>query len=174
MSDGKRWWGALDSCAGTTQGRLASPHWHSLPRVRKRAYSASGAASCGCWPATVYVGSSSELVRRACCGGSFLSPFALTAKLRSSSGCEPGSMIDPPMWPTLPPPFTSVYVQFPRLRLLVWIGGIPVVLVAEPSNDLTQARHSGRGRARAAHAPSVGAVMILFINCVACVVYRRF
>ena len=25
-----------------------------MPRVRKRAYSASGAASCGCWPATVY------------------------------------------------------------------------------------------------------------------------
>ena len=37
---------------------------------QKRAYSASGAASCGCWPATVYVGSSDELVKRAGCGGS--------------------------------------------------------------------------------------------------------
>ena len=31
---------------------LASLGWHSVPRVRKRAYSASGVASRGCWPAT--------------------------------------------------------------------------------------------------------------------------
>ena len=56
-----RWW---------RPRRLPASSWHSVPRVRKRAYSASGAASCGCWPATVYVGSSDELVRRSGCGGS--------------------------------------------------------------------------------------------------------
>ena len=55
LTSGDRWasgkllGNALDSCAGTTQGRLASSHWHSLPWGWKRAYSASGAAAHGCW-----------------------------------------------------------------------------------------------------------------------------
>ena len=41
-----------DCCAGAMESPLASLGWHSVPRVRKRAYSASGVASRDCWPAT--------------------------------------------------------------------------------------------------------------------------
>ena len=49
--------------------------------VGKGLHSGSGAASCGCWPATVYVGSSDELVRRAGCGGG-ISPHCGRARGR--------------------------------------------------------------------------------------------
>ena len=44
---------ATNPCAGATQG-------HSLPLGWNRAYSGSGAASCGCWSAGVLVRESSE------------------------------------------------------------------------------------------------------------------
>ena len=47
---------ASDSCAGGTQGLLSSPQWQFLvPLGWNRAYSGSGAASCGYWPAGVLV-----------------------------------------------------------------------------------------------------------------------
>ena len=59
-------------CAGGTQRRLASPEGISCLEAGNEPRSGSGSASCGCCLATVYVGSSDELVRRGCCGGGSL------------------------------------------------------------------------------------------------------
>ena len=54
-------------CAGGTQSRLAIPEGISCIESGNELRSGSGSASCGCWLATVYVGSSDELARRGCC-----------------------------------------------------------------------------------------------------------
>ena len=38
-ASGKLLGNVLNACAGATQGRLASPHWHSVPWDQNRAYS---------------------------------------------------------------------------------------------------------------------------------------
>ena len=49
--------GCPNSYAGATEAPLVSrPHWHSVPLVRKRAYSGSGAGAYGCWPVGVLAG----------------------------------------------------------------------------------------------------------------------
>ena len=52
-----------------TERRLASPEGF-LPQGRKRASVLLWCSIMRSWPATVYVGSTDELVRRAGCGGS--------------------------------------------------------------------------------------------------------
>ena len=66
-------WQTLVECpnshTGATQSPSVSPEGIPCLEAGNEPHRASGAASCGCWPVTVYVGSSGELVRRGCCGG---------------------------------------------------------------------------------------------------------
>ena len=61
-ADAKRWWNAVNSCAGATQRPLASPEGISCIEAGNEPRSASGAASCGCWTTGVLRGVQGRLL----------------------------------------------------------------------------------------------------------------